>query len=285
MKRTALIIALSAVCHQALAGPKDLRLTRDDGQVLTVRLYEPAARASCAPLAVLSHGAGGSEEGLEYLAESLSDSGWRVMVPAHAESSRDVLKQLVSEEGGLRKGLAPALMRLTGTPAAYQARFSDIHAAVKWSEAQCHAPVRMLAGHSMGAATTLMAAGARNLMGISGEDRFDGYIALSPQGTGQVFPDKAWSDIRKPVLLITGTEDKALEGSWETRLQAYANMPAGCKWQVVIDGASHRNLGGGGFARKTRHQVEQVTMAFATGLRSGVCGQPPAGKGMSVESK
>jgi hypothetical protein len=42
-------------------------------------------------------------------------------------------------------------------------------------------------------------------------------VALSPQGPGSIFPETAWRGIAKPVLLITGTRDQALEGGWQSR--------------------------------------------------------------------
>ena len=86
---------------------------------------------------------------------------------------------------------------------------------------------------------------------IIGKDRFDYYIALSPQGEGQLFPRNAWQNIRKPMLIITGTRDDTLDGlPYTKRLEGFSYMKEGTqKWCAVIDGASHKNLGGKGLPR------------------------------------
>ncbi len=86
----------------------------------------------------------------------------------------------------------------------------------------------------------MIEAGARNKVGVQGTDSFNAYIALSPLGTGSIFHESAWSGIRSPVLLITGTRDTELGGaSWETRTEPFRNMPPRCKWLGVMDGSSH----------------------------------------------
>ena len=124
----------------------------------------------------------------------------------------------------------------------------------------------------MGAATVMIEAGARNKVGVQGADSFNAYIALSPQGNGSIFPENAWSGIRRPVLLITGTRDTELGGaSWETRTEPFTNMPPGCKWLGVIDGASHLNLAGNGMSRKTETLTVQTISAFLDGIHTGDC--------------
>jgi hypothetical protein len=50
----------------------------------------------------------------------------------------------------------------------------------------------------------MLEAGAINMIAVasppSGQDRFDAYVALSPEGPGIVFPDRAWRGIHKPML-------------------------------------------------------------------------------------
>jgi hypothetical protein len=124
----------------------------------------------------------------------------------------------------------------------------------------------------MGAATVMMEAGAKNKMGIVGADSFNLYIALSPQGAGSIFPENAWVNIKKPVLTITGTRDNELGGaSWETRTEPFNNMPAGCKWLGVIDGATHMNFAGEGMSRRVTEATTKTIHAFIDGVRRGGC--------------
>ena len=138
----------------------------------------------------------------------------------------------------------------------------------------------------MGAATAMIDAGARNKVDAQGSNSFSAYIALSPQGVGSIFPQGAWSDIRKPVLMLTGTRDTELGGaSWETRTEPYKDMPPGCKWLGVIDGASHLNFAGNGLSRKTELLTVRAIGAFLDGIRTGDCKMPSPSDGMNLISK
>jgi hypothetical protein len=47
--------------------------------------------------------------------------------------------------------------------------------------------------------------------------------------------------------MLTGTRDAELGGqSWQSRIEAFTEMPPGCKWLGVIDEATHSHFGGRG---------------------------------------
>jgi len=253
---------------------------RKDGNETPLRVYTPNA-AGCAPLALISPGAGGSENGYKYLAEGMHDDGWRAIVMGHKESGSAALRSDMREARGIKRGL----QELVNDPKAYDARLMDIAAALKWAGSSCKAPYVALLGHSMGARTVLLEAGAKTTLNIKGLDRFDAYVALSPDGPGPMFPENAWSGIRKPVLLLTGTRDGSLDGDWHTRTIPYDSMPSGCKWLGVIDGATHMNFAGGGVAGNTEKLTLLETKAFLAGLRGGKCQAPVQAEGITVKSK
>ncbi len=253
-------------------------MPRSDGAQVSLRVFAPSTKG-CAPLALLSPGAGGSEHGLAYLAEGLQAHGWRAIVVGHKESGPQVLRRDV-----LRSGISGGLLDITTNANAYKARFLDIGAALSWADGQCHAPVRVLLGHSMGAATVMLEAGAKNKLGLQGQDRFQAYIALSPQGPGSIFPEQAWSSLHKPVLSITGTRDRALEGSWQTRTTPFQQMSPGCKWLSIIDGATHMQLGGGDFSSRVQRPVFETVFPFLDDVLRNSC-TPPAHSSISLQFK
>jgi hypothetical protein len=59
-------VALALAIPAPIVGHETISLQRADGQSLRIRPY-PAATGTCRGIAILSHGAGGSEEGLGYL--------------------------------------------------------------------------------------------------------------------------------------------------------------------------------------------------------------------------
>jgi predicted dienelactone hydrolase len=271
------LLGLVALCSLLCAPPQvqaeqTVQALRRDGKTTPLMVYERSSQ-ECLPLALISHGAGGSEKGYVYLAQGLEALGWRVLVMGHAESGRTSMRTHI-RQSGFQTGLA----HLAQDAAALEWRQFDIEAALRWAQGVCPTSKparRILVGHSMGATTVNLEAGARNLVGVKGQDRFDAYIALSPQGVGSVFPENAWRDIRKPFLQITGTLDKALEGGPQTREQAFHNMPKGCHWLVVIDGAGHMSFAGRGTGSL---RDEQLTLGlirdFLDASRSLECTAP-----------
>jgi predicted dienelactone hydrolase len=146
--------------------------------------------------------------------------------------------------------------------------------------------VAVLIGHSMGAATVMMQAGALNKLNIAEVPKFTAYIAISPQGSGLIFPEMAWSDINPPVLMLTGTQDKELGGlSWQTRTEPFNNMKSGCKWLGVIDGATHMNFAGRGISKKTETLTSQVIREFLTGVQASDCKLLNQISGMTISVK
>ncbi|MGO9862418.1 MAG: alpha/beta hydrolase family protein [Terriglobales bacterium] len=275
-----LAAVLFALGPQLVCAQQLVQAPREDGAQTALRVYSPSAKG-CAPLALISPGAGGSEDGYKYLAEALRDDGWRTIVMGHRESGSAALLSDMRQSGSMKGGLKELVL----DPAAYNARLMDIAAALKWATASCQAPFVALLGHSMGARTVMIEAGAKNKLDVKGLDRFDSYVALSPDGPGPMFPENAWSEIRKPLLMLTGTRDQPIEGDWQLRTIPFDSLPAGCKWLGVIEGATHVNFAGIGFAGSTEKLTLRETKAFLDGLRGGKCGTPVQAEGITVKSK
>ena len=280
-RRAVIYSALLCSLWSSLAfGQELIKAARADGVQIPMRVYSPSTEG-CAAIAIISPGAGGSEDGYSYLAKGLQEDGWRAIVIGHQESGRAALRSDIRQDHGIRSGLET----LVDDPKAYKARLMDIGAALKWASSSCKAPFVALLGHSMGARTVMVEAGAKNNLGVKGENRFDAYVALSPDGPGKMFPDDAWNGLHKPMLLMTGTRDKSLDGDWKSRTIPYDRMPAGCKWLGVVSEASHMNFAGVGFAASTEKAVLIESKAFLDALRGGKCGNPVQVDGVIMKRK
>ena len=141
-----------------------------------------------------------------------------------------------------------------------------------------------VAGHSFGAHTTLMVAGAQPaLAGLGDATTADPrprcFIALSPQGTGQGLNRDSWNAITRPVLVMTGSLDvqprflsgdgQEKNGTWRT--EPFQFMAPGDKWLAWIEGARHSTFSGGAGSKLSgeaapdpRHfpWVQAMTLAF-----------------------
>jgi len=285
----ALLVFTAASLSLEAAAQQHLTVPRSDGHSTPLMLYPAIGEtAKCAPLAVISHGAGGSENGYRYLAEGMAQLGYTTVVMGHAKSGLDALKEDMRQYG-----IMQGVTELVADPNAEQARLLDVAATLQWAKARCHAPFRVLLGHSMGSETVMLEAGATNIIGVksppAGRDRFDAYVALSPEGPGIVFDGDSWSGIHKPILILTGTRDQSLKGGPEARLVPWHDLPgtlSHCQWQGVIDGATHMNFAGDGLgAEKVKPLVTQTIASFLDGVRQKSCNLPPAVRGLTLQQK
>jgi dienelactone hydrolase len=244
-------------------GPRVVDLPRADGGTTTLHLS--GERAGCPDTIILSHGLGGDPTRTRALSDRLAAAGWRVGSMLHAESGPGSLRRIL-----LSADRRAALIAAATDPNAHEARRRDLDAAYAHVTLNCRPRRLVLVGHSMGAMTTMVEAGATPRFGGRGQDRFDAYVALSPQGIGTVYAPGAFAGVRKPVLMVTGTRDQGMDGDWTTRLSAFEALPAGRRRLAILDGAGHIAIGGAfGPVVST---ISQLIDAFARGDRVTLTG-------------
>lgn len=257
------------------AAAETVVLTRADGAAFKTRLsgdWSPG----CPPTVILSHGFGGDERALGWMDGAAAAAGYRVLVMEHRESGPRALI------GVRRQGTDAALT----DPAIWAGRAADLDAALAHATRDCRPDPLVLGGHSMGAALTMIEAGARGRVAFRGQDRFDAYIAVSPQGPSWAFAGPgAWSGVERPVLMLTGTRDDGPDGTpWENRQIAFDGLPPGQKRLAVIDGASHFNLGGLG-NRPAQRLAVGVVAEFLQQVRQGWAPSRLAREGLAISEK
>jgi predicted dienelactone hydrolase len=264
----------TALCQETF------KIVRADDKFVPIVVYFPAD--ACKGIVIISHGAGASEIVYPYLGKAMAAQGYLTVVPGHQESGLQGFNKKAIASKDPRKGL----IALITDPEAYKGRFMDIDAAKSWAKERCDAKESILIGHSMGAATTMIEAGAKNKVGVSGSNSFDIYIALSPQGPGTIFTEKAWHEIAKPVLLLTGTRDKELDApNWQNRTEPFDDMSPGCKWLGVIQDASHLNFAGIGLSGQTEKLTVKTIQAFLAGVHQHDCKMPEKEDGIEIKVK
>ena len=226
---------------------------RADGASVPLRVFSPEGGGPCPPTLIYSHGLGGSEKGPAELADALAKRGMRTIFMGHKESGWPQLRAALP-------GGKAAVIAAAREPASHAARFADLAAALGEATRQCRPRFLALAGHSMGAQTAMMEAGAQARIDVTGQDRFDAYVALSPQGVGSAFAQGAWDRVRKPVLMVTGTRDTSETEDYSSRRAAFEGLPPGAKRLVVIPGAGHLQIGGfgPGAAAVQKHVAEAM---------------------------
>ena len=257
------MLGLMAAClvSPSFAQTRPAQIVRADGAQIEVRLSGDWSR--CGPTLIQSHGLGGSWRALDWLDRAAQEAGYRVMRISHAESGISTLR--LALRGDIEQVLADRDV--------WRARAADLQAAVAFAKQSGCQPVPLvLGGHSMGAANAMFEAGAKGRHGYTPSGKFDAFIAVSPQGPGTWAFDgtDAWRNVRAPVLLLTGPEDRMRGGDDpENRMRVLDLMPAGNKRLGVIAGADHGELGGR--RASPEGQVAGVIAGeFLTQLRTGL---------------
>ena len=88
------------------------------------------------------------------------------------------------------------------------------------------------------------------------------------------------------MLMLTGTRDGTIDGQgYQERTKSFDALASKCAWLGVIDGATHMNFAGGGFAGKTEAATLTLATSFLDALRGGHCGRPPEIAGVRISAK
>lgn len=224
------------------------------------------AGGDCPPIFLFSNGFGGNRMAYHGVAHAAVRAGFDTWVIEHAESGPAAWRK-VNRAENRNRAIWDAIM----DPAWNQAhldRIGEVLDHVKGLR-PCTPPMVVLGGYSVGAQVAMVEAGAATGFDVSGTDRFDAYVALSPPGLSPQFPPPAWAGIGKPVLVVTGTHDGLPYRQWKRRLAAFETLPEdGTKWFVLVRDASHHAISGTGTGDAPR-AVHAVTEAFLWGLREG----------------
>jgi predicted dienelactone hydrolase len=259
MTRRSLLAALGtaaaapAQANPSSATPRDpepLRTTWRDaarGRDIPVLLRLPDA-AGPRPVVLLSHGLGGSREGLAYLGRALRGAG---LVALHLQhpGSDDSLWRGAEGRG---PALAAAALDVGNAVARLQDGIFAVEEVLRRAAmpgdplAGRVDPARLaVAGHSYGAWTVQHLLGQRVPGGERGlplpERRLAAGIALSPSPPRGLPPRVAFGRVAAPMLHVTGTQDHGwVEGaSPADREIPYRAIEGAPQVLAVLDGAPH----------------------------------------------
>ncbi len=205
---------------------------------LQIRLTYPKS-AGPSPLIVFSHGAFGSHRNYGPLVEHWVSHGYVVVQATHSDSL------LLGSRGRTADVTDPRNFQ------DWYNRPLDVKFILDNLE-RLQVPIDKsrigVGGHSYGAHTAQLLAGARTLPGAHGSDHSDprpkAFLLVSPQGRGSMLHGDSWKGITRPMMVITGSEDRVRTGEEpETRLDPYDLSAPGSKHLLWIEGATH-NFGG-----------------------------------------
>ncbi len=249
-------------------------------RAVPVRLYLPVEASAPAPLLLFSHGMGGSRRGYRYLGSWLATRGVAALHVQHVGSDRELWFgspwRLVERlQGAAREDEARARV-LDMRFALDQLLAGDLAARVD--------PTRIVAcGHSYGANTALLLAGARVLregQPLALQDpRLRAAIAISaPPFYGEPDPGAVLAGVQLPTLHITATGDvipiPGYQSPASDRVAVFRGV-AGPAWLAMFEGGSHSiftdRSGTGGLALnpQVKAATRELVRAFLAQVLDG----------------
>ena len=252
-------------------------------RAVPVRLYWPQGIAADArvPLVVFSHGLGGSRRGYSYLGAHFAANGIASLHLQHVGSDRSLwggsLFSLVERLQGAAQD-TEAIARV------HDLRFALDHLLAGPRGEQIDRSRIVAAGHSYGANTALLAAGAR----VEREGRWLDYrdarisaaiVISAPPFYGERDPAKVLSHVSIPTLHITATEDVIRVPGYYSpaadRLAVFAATGSARKTLAVFDGGSHSmftdrtGTGGANLNPQVKRATQDLSVAFLKMLFEG----------------
>jgi len=219
---------------------------------IPIKVYYPID-AGPRPFIVISPGFGGDKDGYAYLAYGWASAGYVVEVVTHEGTDRPALLEFgASISTDQAKSFAQQVLR-TGDISFAISSIPQLEQLVPSLAHAIDASRVGVAGHSMGAGTALLIAGATaqppgGPPASFRDARVRAAIAMSPQGPGEEgFYAGSWSPVAIPVMTMSGTLDAGIGGQDPTwRLAPFAAMTGENKYQVTVQGAGHLAFALGG---------------------------------------
>lgn len=281
--------ALAALLPMPEAARYEVRYLDWDDAVrqrpVKAKLYLPPPSAGPVPLVVFSHGIGGSREGYTYLGKYWAANGYASLHLQHAGSDRNLW---MGNPLSLVSRLQAAAQESEAMDRARDLGFSLDQLLAGELAPRIDASRIAVAGHSYGANTTLLVAGAqvrregRNL--DFADPRIRAAVLISaPPFYGESDPQAILGHVRIPTLHITATADDILIPGYASgladRTAVFAAAGSARKALAVFKDGSHSiftdRLATGGAALNP--QVKAATRELALDfLRSVFDGRPEA---------
>ena len=251
---------------------------RDRSLPMLIRL--PAGTAP-APVVLVTHGLGGTREGLAYLGKALAAAGY---VSVHVQHP--------GTDASVWQGAADARLAMIAAAMDASRALDRLHdAAFVLDELERRAAADAMlggridmrsvavAGHSYGAWTVLHLLGQRLPVADVGlrlpDPRLRAGIALSPIPPMGLSPAQAYAPVRAPILYVTGTRDQGWGvGNWRQRTLGYQNS-TGPAALAILDGAAHASFAGeavaGGYWNQPTYQARtaQLGVLFLRAVLDG----------------
>ena len=253
-------MSLLAIENQALVDPAR-------GRRVATRVYAPAATGRH-PVVIFSHGFSSDLNSFTNTARYWAEHGYVVLHPTHADSinfpdetvdpaEADTIRRTIAGRAtGVDEETRKKFVRALDNPFYLNSRLKDLSFIVRCLQGEGTLDERVvaradlgrlaIAGHSYGAYTALVVAGARLTRDCEAiRDpllrKFSAALAVSAQGAGRMsLSNASFAGIRVPLFSITGSKDIGAAGETpEWRQQGFRDSPPGDRFAADVSGFGH----------------------------------------------
>lgn len=221
------------------------------------------------PVIVFSHGYRYDKDVFGPLSEFWVRHGYVVIHPTHSDA-----RALTNKTGQTVRMADPAVWKeRTGDIAFVIGSLEEVRKKMTGFAGGLDHQRIGVGGHSFGAYTSMLIGGATVL--IPGEDEAAGFadarvhaiLPIAGQGRGQQgLYDRSWDKIDLPMMMITGMNDKGLNGEApDWRAEGFRFSPSGDKYWAFVREASHFSYDGrtgGKTSDRIAAVVKTVSIAF-----------------------
>lgn len=201
--------------------PTSRTVSTPDGRAVSLSIWTaPEERG----VVVFSHGFGGAPSGYGRLLSEWAAHGFTVIAPLHVDSQQHPDRKADGRT-------------------AFGTRLEDL-ALTRGIAVRDHGGKPLVvAGHSFGSLMSLIAGGAKTLVGPHGDPAVKGVIAFSSPGAiPMVVTPETYRTLATPLLMITGDQDvvPGYADDWRDHRLPFDRSPAGDKTLIVVAGAGHQ---------------------------------------------
>lgn len=206
-------------------------------RVVQVRVVTPKVRCPAATAIVFSHGAFSTFDRYDVLIENWAKMGYLVAAPMHVDSEEH-------SNSAAYKGNTVTETRIED----YAVTADYILSSEIRPNLSCTPPEKIVvAGHSYGALIAQVAGGAA----LSKQAKINkpakmidpiGVLAISPPGAiPNLIEASGWAQIRKPMLVVTGTNDvvSSFIPDWKMHLHSYQAVRESRAYSLIFQDIDH----------------------------------------------
>jgi dienelactone hydrolase len=243
-------------------------------RAVPARLYWPSVDAASIPLVVFSHGIGGSRRGYSYLGQHWASHGIASLHVQHVGSDRNLW---FGSPFGLLGRLQDAAQEREAIERPRDLRFALDQVLASELGERIDGKRIVAAGHSYGANTTLLAAGARverqgRAVNLHDERLAAAIVLSAPPFYGERDIAPILAPVKLPTLHVTATGDiiriPGYYSGADDRIAVFEAIGSRQKSLAVFEGGSHSmftdraGTGGAELNPRVKQATKDLTLAF-----------------------